>query len=266
MKSTIIVLMVASLFAVSLALRCNSGFVTTMNGRHLSGSVYEQDCPPETSKSCLTATAEMSMGESTSTKVYLGSCSSECSDEDASCDELLRSMRGQEEEGGEVTGFNITNCSLDCCNSSDLCNPTFSQNISIPEAGPNQRKCYTGLRQTSPSRGLLFDDTQAVTCPVNEQFGSDTSCLLASLVISDGTPQNTGSMILTQCQPTVVCESFTCDIVMQFVPENIRGMVKSCDMNCCNGDLCNKNSASALQHPLATMLTALLLWFSAQHL
>uniref|UniRef100_H2Z190 UPAR/Ly6 domain-containing protein n=1 Tax=Ciona savignyi TaxID=51511 RepID=H2Z190_CIOSA len=259
MKITLVTFMAVYLFAVARGLRCNSGFVTTMNDRHLSGSVYEQDCPPETNTACLTVTAEMAMGESVNAQVYLGSCSSGCSSDEGGCDELLRSM--QDNDGaGDAAGFNVTNCNVNCCNSSDLCNPKFGLNVSIPESGPDQRKCYTGLRQTSPTRGVLFDDTKAITCPVSEQFGSDTSCLLASLVISDGSEANTGSMILTQCQPTVVCERFTCDIVMQFVPESIRGMVKSCDMSCCNGDLCN--SSPALQRPLTVVFTAIFVWFS----
>lgn len=50
--------------------------------------------------------------------------------------------------------------------------------------------CYSGMRQSSPTRGIWSDDVKPVQCPINEKLGPDTSCLRATLTVDGGTPES----------------------------------------------------------------------------
>ena len=48
-----------------------------------------------------------------------------------------------------------------------------------------------------------------------------------------------GSFVMLECQPTEVCDSITCEFVTRTLPRAVREIVTSCEISCCNDNLCN---------------------------
>ncbi|XP_076803579.1 uncharacterized protein LOC143447387 [Clavelina lepadiformis] len=210
-------------------LTCNGGIQLTVHDKLIRRDINPQPCPNE-KQSCLTADAAVAVKGMTA-NVYVGSCAYNCKEEAAKgCQETLEDL--------QISSSDITRCRVSCCNSSDFCNiepqPSASQK---PSAVGGGRRCYVGIKKVLSDETVAADTIKEKTC--GQDYGPKPSCISATLTMNRGTKESIGLTTLKQCYPAKTCDRYICDLMLQEISDNVRGMVTSCETSCCTGDLCN---------------------------
>ena len=52
-----------------------------------------------------------------------------------------------------------------------------------------------------------------------------------------------GKINIGQCVSTRLCDRITCNLILRYMPSNLRGVIESCDATCCKGGSCRKLSS-----------------------